>query len=344
MTQELNINISQYLQGHIITQLVATATKLKLFDHIKDTSKSESELSALLGIENKILQRYLLALDSLELVTYNVEGKVCITEMGKLLTTEGIAYGNALLSGSHYYQAWEGLEYSLKTGKNAFQKIHKVSLWDSMEQAPDIASFFGKSMKRNTLPIVSELLSKYAFSSNAVIADLGSGDGTLLSGILLHYPNALGFAIEQKNMLPVLKSSLAERGMSERCQVICADLLQPFNIKANFFLLKSVLHNWDDLSALQILNNCAATMRPNDRLLVLERVIDLRNTNKLNMAILDLTMLVLFGSKDRETIHYRELLKQAGLYIQREFYIKSGILVLEASIHNNMNISYDERT
>lgn len=327
-----SVRISQYLRGHIITQLITTAVKLGLFDQLNKGPTEEVQLANFLKIDIKILRRYLRALEGLELIIHDQDGRFNITELGVLLCRQGSAYGNAILCGDYYYAAWQELEYSLKTGASAFQHYHQNNLWKIIDKSSEAAEAFSKAMRNNTAPVVEELLLEYTFPTNGVIADLGAGDGTLLAGILQKNPHLHGLAIEQKSMLSGLQTSLNELGVANRCEIICADLLLPIKLQADVFILKSVLHNWDDEHALQILHNCALNLRKSDRLLVLERAMDPQHLNKLGMAILDLTMLVLFGSQDREKTQYRELLEQSGLQITREFCTSSSILVIEAGL------------
>jgi predicted transcriptional regulator len=334
VSQSQIVKINRYLHGHVITQLITTAVKLGLFDQLKKGQTEEAQLANFLKIDIQILSRYLRALEGLELIVRNQDGRFDITELGALLCRQGSAYGNAILCGDYYYAAWQELEYTLKTGRSAFQHYHKNNLWEITDKFPEAAAAFSKAMRANSAPVVEELLHAYTFPMNGVIADLGAGDGTLLAGILQRKPHLRGLAIEQKSMVSSLQASLNELGVAGRCEIVCADILLPIKLQADIFILKSVLHNWDDKHALQILHNCALNLRKSDRLLVLERAMDPQHPNKLGMAILDLTMLVLFGSQDREKNQYRKLLEQAKLQITSEFCTPSGIFVVEAGLED----------
>lgn len=327
------IKINEYLRGSVITQLVSTAVTLGLFDYLNKGAVKDKELAEFLKIDIHILNRYLRALEGLELITRNQQDNsyIKITRLGELLCKEGSAYGNAILSKDYYYSAWQELEYALKTGKSSFKHKHKKNLWKITDENPKVAEVFSKAMRSNSMPVVDELLQVYSFPTNGVIADLGAGDGTLLAGILKKYPALRGLAIEQNSMIPYLQSSLEEYGVTNRCEVICWDLLNPIQLNADIFILKSVLHNWDNKHVLQILNNCASNLNLSNRLLVLERAMDPQHPNKLGTAILDLTMLVLFGAHDRDKVEYRKLIEQVNLQIISEYTTKSGIYIIESA-------------
>lgn len=331
--KESNINkVNGYLRGHVITKLTTSAVKIGLLDLLKKSPAKERQLADFLKINIQILSRYLRALEGLELIVRDKDGFYNLTELGVLLCRHGSSYGYAKLCGDYYYSAWQELEYSLETGSSAFQHYHQNNLWQIMDKFPEAAEAFSKAMRTNSALVAEDLLNEYTFPASGVIADLGAGDGTLLAGILKKNLNLRGLAVEQRSMIADLKDSLDERGVADRSRIVCADLLLPMKLQADIFILKSVLHNWDDEHALRILHNCALNLRKSDRLLVLERAMDPHHPNKLGMAILDLTMLVLFGSSDREKTQYRELLVQAGLQITREFTTPSGILGIEAGL------------
>lgn len=322
--------VRQMLRGHVLTQIVASAVRFKIFDHLADGAASADRLSSLTGIGVNELQRFLRALEGLDLLQAAGAGAYEATPLGKLLRRDGLAHGNALLSGGHYYAAWQALDHCLLTGQSGFQRELGVSLWDMFSSDPTVSEAFSRTMRANTAPVVEELLQVYEFPPDGIVADLGAGDGTLLGVLLQRFPAMRGIAVEQASVVPFLSASIEEYGVGSRCEVVSGNLLDGAPSGADLYVLKSVVHNWDDAQALQMLRKCTDPLGERGRLLLIERAMDLQNPDKLGSAVLDLTMLVLFGAHDRTADEYRQLLELAGLKVSAPLWTPSGVLLLEA--------------
>lgn len=325
--------IRRLLAGHVFTQVVATAARLGIFERLAEGACTSEALSETTGVPALALRRCLRALEGLELVARDGDAYRLIGG-AELLTPDRGLYGHAVLSGREYYEAWAELGHSLLTGESAFEKRFGCTLWDRLSQAPEAADSFARMMRQNTESVGAQLLEVYAFPSEGIVADLGAGSGALLAELLMQRPALRGIAVEQPSVIEHTRATLERHALQGRCELVAGDLLTTVPGGADVYLLKSVVHNWRDETALAILKNCSAVMKPEARLLLLERVLDDRATaanEVLNAALQDLTMLVLFGARDRTLEDYRELLRAADLQV-RSITSLGALTVIEAGL------------
>ncbi|MFT3924306.1 MAG: methyltransferase [Myxococcales bacterium] len=322
--------LGKLLGGYIVTQLVASAVTLRIPDFLAEGPQTERTLAELTGIGTNELRRYLDALEGLELVQ-RVDGLVHGTALCKLLHHEaGLLHGHARMSGTEYYDAWACLSYALRTGRSAFEHVHGRGLWTYMSETPELARSFARTMRFNSSHFWNEFEALYEFPERGLVVDLGAGDGTLLAEVLKGHPELQGIAVEQAAVVEQVRHTLQERGVSGRGTALAGDLLREVPAGAELYLLKAVIHNWRDEEALQILGNVRRAITGGGRLLLIERSLDLEREGGLPSSIRDLTMLVLFGARDRTLDENRALLVAAGFVIERVLTTRSGVHVLVA--------------
>jgi len=185
-------------------------------------------------------------------------------------------------------------------------------------------------MRWNMERVLGEILGLYCFPETGVIADLGAGDGTLSAGLLKRHPGLRAIVFEQPSVIDQARQAMRAQGLTDRCEFVAGSFLEEVPAGADLYLLKSVIHDWDDTAAVRILQNCREGMgygSSGGRLLVIERAMS--DHDPLGAAMRDLTMLVLFGSRDRTSEEYEELMRRAGLQVGYNATGQSGICVLE---------------
>ncbi|MGE3285066.1 MAG: methyltransferase [Pseudonocardia sp.] len=320
--------VAQLLRGYVITQLIATAVRCGLPDHLGEDPVTAEELARRTGVEAGQLRRLLLGLEGLGLVEPGQDGYRA-TPLTAPLRRGGPLHGLALLAGGEYYQAWAGLEEALRTGESAFEQVHGRSLWTLLDDRSEAATSFARSMRTNTEHFLPDILALHDYPATGVVADIGAGAGTLVAGLLERHPGLRGIAFEQPAVVEHTRRGIRERGLEDRCELVAGDFLVEVPAGADLYVLQSVVHNWGDDDAVRILRNCRRAMRPGNTLLVVERA--LQQVDALSTAVHDLTMLVLFGGRDRTVDGYRALLERAGFEVVRTAWGASGICLIEAS-------------
>lgn len=324
-------DIPKLLNGHMVTQLIASAVRFGIPDHLAGRTLSLNDLSEATGIQPRILRRFLNALKALGLVDSTDSDHYRETPLSMALQCDtGELFGHAVMTGAEYYHAWADLDHSLLSGMSAFENRFQHSLWDRFEADEALATAFARTMQwktgRNALQAVLEFCD---FRKTKIVADLGAGPGTLTAGILDSHSHLRAIVMEQPSMIDAARSELAKRKLDNRCDFVSGSFLESIPSGADLYMLKSVIHNWSEDNALRILENCRSVMRSGARLLVVERARDVSDT--LESAIRDLNMLVLFGSQDRTADEYAQLLIRAGFAVVRTAHSPSGFCLLEAT-------------
>ena len=95
------------------------------------------------------------------------------------------------------------------------------------------------------------------------------------------------------------------------------------------YLLKSVLHNWNDEAAERLLQSCRRSMRPDARLLIAERLVPTDNASS-EAQLFDINMLVIVGGQERTETEYRRVLERSGFALARVIATKSPLSLIEA--------------
>ncbi|MFI6402043.1 methyltransferase [Streptomyces sp. NPDC050548] len=322
-------NLSALQNGHVVTQLISAAVRLHVFDHLADGELTDETLSERTSTDLAVLRRYLSALRALGLVEPAGTGGHRATELGALLRRDsGALYGHALMSGDDYYEAWKCLDHSLRTGRSAFRHRFGQSLWERFADDEEVAAAYTRSMRWNTGHALAEILDLYRFPDSGVVADLGSGDGTLTIGLLSRFPGLRAVVVEQPSVIEHTRRTLTEQGLADRCEFVAGDIRSSVPRGADLYLLKSVIHNFGDDEALGILRTCRDALDTDARLLVVEHTWD--TTDALRSAVRDMTMLVLFGSQDRDAKTYADLVERAGLTVLGNEVGPTGICVVES--------------
>ncbi|MFA5909927.1 MAG: methyltransferase [Vicinamibacterales bacterium] len=298
------------LRGSALTQVIASAVRFRIPDLTCDRTVTVAELTALTGIDESVLPRYLRTLEALNLIEETSRGTYTGTTLAKLLRRDaGPLYGQALMSGTEYYDAWAQLDQCLTDGVSGLERSAGTTLWDRLLQQPDSAASFARTMGWNSRRALAEVSVFYEFPNIGLIADLGAGDGSFLAGILEGRTALRGIALEHPAMVEHTRRTVRATGLADRCDVVEGDILRGDLPTADLYILKSVLHNWNDDSARMILSHCRRVMQPHSKLLIIERGFD--DSDPLASGIRDLTMLVLFGGRDRTADECSTLLRSA---------------------------------
>jgi hypothetical protein len=164
------------------------------------------------------------------------------------------------------------------------------------------------------------VLRAYDFPRYAVMVDVGGGHGTLLAAILAAYPGTRGILFDLPPVVAGAHAILEHFGVADRCEVIGGDCFVSVPAGGDLYVMKAIIHDWDDARALAILRNCRAVMPTHGRLLLVERVLpDAMEASARcrDVAFSDLNMLVLAGGQERTESEFRALLGRAGFRLAR---------------------------
>jgi hypothetical protein len=231
--------------------------------------------------------------------------------------------------GSEHYRAWGELLYSVRTGEPAFQKVHGMPVWEYYERHPENAATFQEVMATLTGMVDSEVLQGADCADASVIVEVGGGHGDLLSSLLARCPQARGILLDLPHHAEAAAARFAASGLADRCRVVGGDFMDSVPAGGDLYLLKWVLHDWDDEASLRILRNCSAAMAPGGRLWLVESIVP-EGSGPSVSKLLDLNMLVITGGRERTVAEYRELIEKAGFSFAGATHTHTLVSVIEA--------------
>src|SRR5262245_59307446 len=207
------------------------------------------------------------------------------------------------------------------------------SAFELMERYPEDAAHFNRSMMELTRGIAAVLTASYEFSGARVVCDVGGGFGQLLVPVLQAHPKLRGVVFDLPRCAEGSRQLMAEEGLAERCAFHPGNFFESVPNGADVYLIKSVIHDWDDARSRTILSRCRDAMREGAVLLVLEWIMPDR-VGPADAAIVgtDLNMLVMVGGQERTEAEYRELITSAGLRVTRVIPTPAAVSLIEAVV------------
>jgi len=177
------------------------------------------------------------------------------------------------------------------------------------------------------------LAAKVDWSASRRVVDIGGGSGALIAAVLAAHPHLRGVLVDLPHAMGPAHASLREAGVLDRYEFVAGDFFVSVPGEADTYMLKSVLHDWDDDRCARILACCRAAMAPGTRLWVIERVAnEVPGNTPIDQAhaFSDLNMLVSTGGRERREAEFRALLDAAGVTLSRRIALTETIDALEA--------------
>jgi len=310
--------LQHLLNGSRVTQIIAVAARLGIADALADGPKTAEELAAATGAHADALYRVLRALASLNVFEEVAPRRFALTPLAMLLQADhpNSMRAWAIMSGEEPYRAWSDLLHSVMTGAPAFEHVYGAPRFDYLAQHPEASALFNQSMSENSRRAAAAILAAYDFPKAGTVVDVGGGQGILLTSVLRAHLGLRGVLFDQPQVVAEAMPILEDAGMAERCALVGGDFFSSPFPAGDLYLLRRVLHDWDDKRSVAILRQCAQAMAPGGKALGIESVIT--PGNEASWAkFLDLQMLVMTGGRERTEEEYRQLFAAAGLRLTR---------------------------
>jgi len=237
-----------------------------------------------------------------------------------------------LFAGERIQDAWKELEYCVRTGDPVFRKRGLDDPFSDPARTPEEAANFDAAMADFTTVAAIAVAATYDFASIHTIVDVGGGNGALLIGILTAHPHLNGTVFDQPPAAERATSRIAERGLTERCTAVGGDFFKEVPAGADAYILKHVIHDWNDERAVAILRNCHRAMAKKGKLLIVEGVYPPRIDRSLESraaAANDVNMLVNTGGRQRSEAEFRSLYAAAGFTLTKIVPTLARVSVIE---------------
>lgn len=302
-----------------VSQAIGVAAKLGLADLTKDGPKRIDELARDTATHPPSLHRLLRALAGVGIFVENEHGEFGLTPLAAGLRSDvpgSVRAICAMRAEPWFWGAWGELFHSVRTGETGFDHFHGAGIFAFLEQNPAALALFGRAMGSLSGTETAAVLAAYDFSQAGTIVDVGGGQGALLAAILKAHSAARGILFDRPATVARARDMLEAAGVGDRCEVIGGSFFDTVPEGGDLYVLKSVIHDWDDDQAVAILQNCCRAMGADAKLLLIERVIPPGNAPSFGKWM-DLNMLVVAGGRERTEAEYRSLYARAGFELTR---------------------------
>jgi hypothetical protein len=326
--------LTRLVNGFQVSQAISVAATLGIADLLADGPRTSDELAAATDCHADALYRVLRALASVGVLAEGEGRAFELTEMGEHLRSdapESIAGWAAHVGRPYYFQAWGNLVHSVRTGESAFRVVHGVDAWEYRARHPEEGAFFDRGMTDLATRATAGVLESHDFSGYRTVVDVGGGHGALLAAVLARNPGQQGVLFDLPHVVEGAGPVLEAAGVADRCRVESGSFFDSAPEGGDAYILKSVLHDWDDDGALKILRACRRAMAEGATLVVVER--DLGPPNEAPQGkFSDLNMLVVLGGRERTVDEYGQLFAATGFELTGATLTGGGLSVIEAAV------------
>jgi hypothetical protein len=302
--------------GAMAGKVVAAAAEMGIADLLAEGPRTSAEIAEQTRAHRPSLRRLLRALAGLGVLVQTDRDRFHLTDLGRSLQTDAPNSIRALvtmLCSPELWRSWGELMPSVCSGERAFERANRISLFEFYERNPEASATFNTAMAQHSRDAAAAIIPAANLSRFDTVMDVGGGDGTLIAEILRAHRHLEGVLFDLPQGLESAARTLAAAGVADRCRTVGGDVFEGVPAGADAYLLKQVLHDWDDAQAGAILRSVRGAMTPDARLLILERMLpETVTAADTQTLLLDVLMLLVTGGKERTEQEFRSLLSEAG--------------------------------
>jgi len=316
--------------GYRLSAALNVAADLGISDLLVQGPRTVDDLAATTGSDPDTLHRLLHALATVGVYDERPDGSFANTDLGEGLRSDvpdSIRPLARTLNSPALWAAWGHLGHSVHTGENAFRARNGVDAWTHRQGAPEENAIFNENMTVQTAVVAPAVAEAFDFEDLTTVVDVGGGQGILLEAVLTRHPHLSGTVFDQAH---VVASQPASSALAPRWSAAAGSFFDSVP-EADAYLVKSILHDWEDQECVDILRTCRRSLRPGGAVLVVERILD-RPGFEAEAAFSDLNMLVMPGGRERTEEQYAALFDAAGLRLDRVVTTASPMSVLLARV------------
>lgn len=311
------------VMGYRVTQAIYVAAKLGIADALERGPRNSKAVAELLGIPTDSVHRIMRALAVAGIFSETVSGDFELTSVGSLLRSaspQSLRAAAIFFGDQRHWTLWGKLHDAVTSGR-PIRRDDNDAFAQRAATDPEGAAIFNAAMSALTSPVHSAVLETYDFRGLRTVVDVGGGHGALLSAVLAAHPTLQGVLFDIPAVIEAAKARIQAAGLSSRCRLEAGDFFKALPAGGDAYILKWIIHDWDDERSTTILAACRAAMAAGVKLLIIERVLPNRAVSvpaaALAPSFADLNMMVLTPGRERTENEYRRLLAATGFRITR---------------------------
>jgi O-methyltransferase domain/Dimerisation domain len=329
------LQMRNLLMGFVVSRALQVAAELGLADALADGPKDLKSLARDVGAHAGTLHRLVRTLASFGVFNQLPDGRIANTPRSEYI--RGDAPGSMrelarMHGGAALWQAWAGLEHSVRSGEPSFTHVHGTPMFEYLAAHPESARRFNEGMATSSRLMNEAIVEVYEWSRFGTLVDVAGGVGSTLAAILLANPRVQGVLFDLPHVIARGRDYLAQQGVGARCRTETGSFFDAVPAGADAYFMKHIIHDWGDEDCLHILRNCRSAMSDHAKLLVCEKLVPPGNEPDVAKTM-DLVMLVLTdGGRERTEQEFRDLFSRAGLRLARVVPTRVDNVILEVTM------------
>ncbi len=315
-----------------ITQGLGAVAELNVADFLKDGPRPIVELASETGAHEEALYRVMRMLAGYGVFREIGPKQFELTDQGQLLRSDvpnTLREFAILFADPVHNAAYAEALHSVRTGETAFAKTHGDQIFDYFTNDPNFFKVFNDAMTANSSRLAGSISASYDFSQFDRLADVGGGLGFLMMEVLQRNPDLKGTLFDLPEVVADAKAAIDAAGLADRVTRTGGSFFDAIPVTADGYMMKHIIHDWNDEQSVQILTNCVQHMPGDGKLLVIEYVVPENNEPHVS-KLLDMEMLFIPGGRERTQSEFEVLFAQAGLKLNDVVTTNSSISILES--------------
>lgn len=325
--------LMQLMMGAWASQIAGTLARLCVFDEIASGHTDAAAIAKRIHVEPHALHRALRAASTVGLLRATGTSAFELTARGELLRGDVPGSMRALLDAETapaHWLPWGRLEECIRTGQTvAAETLGFSNLWNYYKAHPEEGEAFSLGMSGISSMVIGAVSAAWKPPAARRIVDVGGAHGAFLGWVLNQLPDAKGQLLDLPHVIETAKPALRAAGLSNRVECVAGDFLKSVPAGGDLYLLKHIVHNWDDESVRILLGNVSQAMAPGGTVAVVEALIP-EDGSPSPASLMDVNMLVMLTGKERSEPEIRHLFATAGLALTRVVQTPSPFSLLEA--------------
>jgi hypothetical protein len=311
----------QMVMGGWVARAISDISRLNIPDMLKKAGPMSAAEIVAGGVDANAdaLERVMRACGSLGVFTEDAHGRFGSTHLSDVLTSDSPASVKVIAqeAGGLWLKVWGALADAIRTGEPQSRQVLGLEWWDYLKANPKEMETFGEAMKSNSLNSMRGVLEHCDLTNVSKVVDVGGGFGHLVVALLEKYPNLRGVLQDVPELIPVAQKSfpVSEPSVASRLEYVGANMFESVP-RADAYILKHIVHDWDDEHCLRLLRNCYESMQGDGRLICVDSVLPpMGDTGATPAKLLDLLMMLAIRGKERTRRQWEELYRATGFRI-----------------------------
>ncbi|WP_084478164.1 methyltransferase [Nocardia jejuensis] len=328
------IALMEMIGNGSFAQAIYVAADLAIADVLAAGPMTAADIAEKISANADAVHRLLRLLSSRGVFALEADGRYALNELSDPLRSDAevsVRPWSLFVGSPEHREHWSHLSEGIRTGEAVVPAVRGVPFFEFTRQNPAFGKVFNDAQTSVSGMTLKAVLGSYDFSRYSTIVDVGGGHGRLLSEVLLSAPDSSGVLYDLPAVVDGAQVRMESLGLAERCTVQPGSFFESVPAGGDAYILKHIIHDWNDADSVRILRNICQAMSAESRLILIEIVLPEGNTPHLGL-LTDLNLLALFGGKERTEQQYRDLFTEAGLTIERVLPTGGPAGIIEARV------------